>query len=176
MVKQVLAMLVIGGMASGQVTSKSLQEDPDAAWARRSGLTIADIRSLRAALGIPATPSSRGISAIDANSLKPNNHILVVESQRTCLVVHVFERGASGFKEIWSLDQVPSPSSPFGSTESTQPICAQAPIPPRVRATTDARILLEIRILDDPSQRSIPPYIYSFTWDGHEYRMDARDR
>jgi|HubBroStandDraft_6_1064221.scaffolds.fasta_scaffold622498_2 hypothetical protein len=175
MLKIALAMLIAGGMACGQPGPKSQQVDPDAVWASKSGLTVADIRSLRAAIGIPDTPSSRSINAIDANSLKLNSHILVVEFQRACLVLHVFERAPSGFKEVWSLDHVPSINSPFGPKESAQSqrICAQAPIPPRVHGTMDARIVLEIPVLADPSQRSIPPYVYSFTWDGNAYTPDT---
>ena len=171
------AGLVCAGIVPAQIESLS-RGDPDTNLARKSGLTVAETRSLRMAMGIPDTPFSRSISAIDANSLKPRNHILVVESQRTCLVLHVFERGPSGFREIWSLSAVPSPDSLFGPSESTQSqrICAQAPIPPRVRGTADARIVLEIPVLDDPSQRAFPPYIYSFSWDGSVYKLDATDR
>ncbi len=185
MLRIALAMLIGGGIAFGQ-PGLSQPADLDAVWASKSGLSIDDIRSLRAAIGIPDTPPGRAlrpgervqavasrISAIDANSLKSNNHILVVESQ-PCLVVHVFERGSSGLKEIWSLDRVPSPNSLFNP--KSQRICPQAPIPPSVHGTTDGRIVIEIPVLVDPFQRSIPPYVYSFTWDGNAYTLDTTDR
>jgi len=89
----------------------------DRALAAHSGLAESDIQAIRSAVGvpIPETPpaprpssAARRIVSIDATSLKPNGHVLVVEQRAGCVAIHVMKRDATGFAEVWSLDKMPS--------------------------------------------------------------------
>jgi hypothetical protein len=159
-----------------QTTPRGLPSDGDQRLARSSGLTPIEIRAIRMVLGIPDSSSDRRIWGIDVNSLKLRNHVLVAEygPPGNCLQIHVVERGAAGFVKIWSLSEIPTqlPGSHPVQQHPMRGICAQAPKPPSVYATPDHRIVVDIPVLLDPSQRSPQSYKYSFTWDGSGYKLD----
>lgn len=77
-------------------------------------------------------------------------------------------REAAGFIEVWSLDKKPVRYVPV---VATQGICPQAPRLPTAYGTSDGRIVIEIPVMVDPLERTIPNEIYSFAWDGKTYRL-----
>jgi hypothetical protein len=156
-----------------RVGSKELHDLEDQRWARKSGLPASDIRAIRILAGLGDTIGGVIIN-IDADSLKVRNHILLVEVHNGfCTRVHVLERGAAGFHEIWSLTDVPgriwgvseSPSAPGRG------ICGQTGMSANAHGTPDGRIVVEVRVHSDPFQRIIPVDTYSFTWNGSKYEL-----
>jgi hypothetical protein len=146
------------------------QDDQDSSLAEKSGLFVTEIRAIRMALGI-SDPAVHRFLSIDPDSLKDNGHILVVETVRGCLQIHVVER--ANFQEVWSLTDVPNRTYALDhDTRSKGGICPQAPIPPKASGTKDGRIVLEVPVLFDPGQRYIAPYKYTFRWDGKEYKRE----
>jgi hypothetical protein len=141
----------------------------DRKWAQKSGLPVSEVQAIRSAAGITHdTPGSR-IMTIDAVSLKQRNHVLLVEGP--CVKLHVIERRSHGFAEVWSLSALPDPPWKPGARASRpgRGICPQAPRPPNAHATADGRIVLEVPILLDAFQRTLPADTYSFAWDGSRY-------
>ena len=139
--------------------------------AGQSGLPELEIRAIRSSLDIPADsrPMQRRIVAVDATSLKPYGHILVVESENNgCLALHVLERNQAGLAEVWSLDKLPVHFPKAGGTEG---ICRKAPRGPSAHGTQDGRIVVEVPVQTDPFQRTFSSETYTFVWDGHTYRQ-----
>ena len=148
---------------------KTQHEHEDQQWAIRTGLPAGDVRAMRIAAGMSDTSRSR-IVDIDTHTLQHGKHILFVEAG-PCLKLHVLERGAKGLVEIWSLGELPESmnGAPSVKSQSQGGICPQATRPPRAHATTEGRIILEVPVLTDPFQRSLPPYTYVFAWNGGKY-------
>lgn len=158
---------------------KAQRDREDRLWAQKSGLPASDVRTIRLLVGVSDTMFGSRILNIDAESLKQRKHILVVAGG-ACVKVHVLQRGANGFVEVWSLDETP-PRNLFWSTSETaghpgRGICPQSPQPASAHATPDGRILLEVPILVDPFQRTLPVSTYSFRWDGSKYELADEDR
>jgi len=129
--------------------------------------------------GISDTTGGAVIKNIDANSLKQNNHILLVEAGGGhCMRLHVFEHTPTAFKEVWSLGAIPrwSWSITEAGKGSAEGICRQGPREPSAQATPDGRIVVEVPVLLDPSQRTMPVNTYSFNWDGNKYVLQDEDR
>jgi hypothetical protein len=168
-----LLLLACFSPAFAQVYSadgiKAQHEDEDRKWAQKTGLLVGEVRAIRIAAGISDDTKGSRISNIDAISLKRRNHILLVEGP--CVKLHVIERGGSGFTEVWSLSELPRPAWKSGpaATRPSRGICTQAPRPPSAHATVDGRIVLEVPILLDPFERTLPVDTYFFTWDGSKY-------
>jgi hypothetical protein len=168
------------GISFAQMDNRlKMQHDrEDQFWAQRNGLRTDDIRAIRLLVGISDTTRGAGIKNVDATSLKERNHILFVEAgSGRRMRVHVFERTAQSFKEVWSLSEMPRHSWSAAETTngSGQGICRQAPRDPSARATPDGRIVVEVPILFDPGQRTIPANTYSFGWDGKIYALLDKD-
>ncbi len=151
----------------------------DQRWAIRNGLSKSDIRAIRTAAGISDKTENTRITELDARSLKQRNHILLVETGNgSCLRLHIVEKTATGFKEIWSLSGLKDRGwsieeiAGHGGTG----ICSQAPRSPSAHATPDGRIVVEIPTLSDPFQRSMPVTTYSFKWDGAGYAVSEDER
>lgn len=145
----------------------------DQTWARRSGLTEIEVRAIRIIAGIADSDSAQ-ILSLDANSLKQRNHILLTEiGNGHCMRVHVVERKANGFSEVWLLSDVPAHSWSFSDT-SDRPgrgFCPAAAKSPGVHVTAQGAIVLEVPVLMDPFERSAPVSTYTFRWDGGKYLL-----
>jgi len=155
---------------------KAQHDREDQLWAQKSGLPVSEVRAIRSVAGLSDATEGSRIVNIDANSLKRRNHILLVEGP--CVKLHVVERGADGFTEVWSLSETPGPSWSIGATANRpgRGICPQAPRPPSAHGTPDGRIVLEVPILLDPFERTLPVNIYSFAWDGTKYKISDDER
>ena len=173
-----LTLLAWTGIAFAQRPPdlKALHDRDDQQWARKSGLSVNDVREIRILAGIADATDGAVIKHIDATSLKQRNHILFAEAGNGhCMRLHVFERTAGAFREVWSLSDMPGPDWPIGATASSsgRGICQQGPRSPSVHATSEGRIVLEVPILSDPFQRTVPAATFSFAWDGSKYiRLD----
>ena len=147
--------LVLGVAVFGQPPN-------DDSLARKSGLSVRDIKVLRMNLGISESDSHQRIVAVDADSLKSNGHILVVEVMfpGACIQLHVVER--LKLTEVWTLSKVPTRSWLLDEDDSDakKGICPQASMLPRAFGTSDHRIVLELPVRSDPFQRSIPSYTH----------------
>lgn len=155
---------------------KAQHDAEDRKWAQKTDLPGSEVRAIRIAAGISDDAKGTRISNVDAISLKRRNHILLVEGP--CVKLHVIERGANGFTEVWSLSDLPAPAWKPGSAASRpgRGICPQAPRPPTAHATVDGRIVLAVPILMDPFERTLPVDTYSFTWDGSKYVLVNGER
>jgi hypothetical protein len=173
----IFALLTAIGAAYAQTDTdarvKARHDMEDEQWARKSGLPASEVRAIRLIAGISDTTLGAGILNIDAITLKPRNHILLAEAGNGhCMRLHVLERNAAGFTEIWSLNEVP-PIWSHGKTANRpgNGICSQAPKAPNAHAMADGRIVLEVPILSDPFLRVVPVSTYSFTWNGSKYEL-----
>lgn len=147
----------------------------DRKWAQKTGLPLSEVRAIRIAAGISDDTQGSRIANIDAISLKGRNHILLVEG--LCVKLHVIERRDNGFAEVWSLSALPSPAwKPEAGNHPGRGICPQAPRPPSVHATADGRIVLEVPIMRDAFQRTLPAETYTFAWDGAKYALVNDER
>ena len=157
---------------------KALRDLEDQQWARKSGLPVSDVRALRLMAGMSDASWGAVILNIDAVSLKSRNHILLAEAGGHCMRLHILERNATGFTEIWSLNEMPGPIWPHGKTANRPGlgICSQAPKAPNAYVTPDGRIALEIPILSDPFLSTLPVSTYLFTWNGSKYELVDDDR
>jgi len=149
----------------------------DQSWALKSGLAVTDVRGMRVMAAISdVTPA--WIVNLDANSLRKNNHVLLVEGAGLCVRLHVFEHTPTDFREVWSIGEMPRRTWILNET-ATGPgrgICSEAPRAPRAHATPDGRIVLEVPLLLDPWERTLPTSTYSFAWDGKKYALVDEDR
>jgi hypothetical protein len=176
----ILLLLACLSPAFAQVYSadgiKAQHDAEDRKWAQKTDLPVSEVRAIRIAAGISDDAKGSRISNLDAISLKRRNHILLVEGP--CLKLHVIERGGNGFTEVWSLSELPNPAWKPGpaATHPGRGICMQAPRPPSAHATADGEIVLEVPILLDPFERTLPVDTYSFTWDGHKYVLADSER
>lgn len=155
---------------------KAQHEVEDRKWAQTTGLPVKEVQAIRIAAGISDDSRGSRIANIDAISLKQRNHILLVEGP--CVKVHVIERRADGFTEVWSLKQLPSPAwkPDVAASRSSCGIYPQAPRPPSAHAAADGRIVLEVTVLMDAFQRTLPVDTYSFAWDGAKYVLVNDER
>jgi hypothetical protein len=175
-----LLLLTCLSPASAQVNPtdrfKAQHDAEDRKWAQKTDLPVSEVRAIRIAAGISDDTSGSRIANIDASSLKPRNHILLVEG--ACVKLHVIERGAGGFTDVWSLSELPRPAWKIGAAASrpASGICPQAPRPVTAHATADGRIVLEVPVLLDAFQRTIPVDTYAFTWDGAQYILVDGER
>jgi hypothetical protein len=148
----------------------------DQSWALKSGLAVTDVRGMRVSAGI-SDVTFAWIINLDANSLRKNNHVLLVEQAGLCVRLHVFEHTTTDFKEVWSLSEMPSRTwvPKESATGPGRGICSQAPRSPTAHATPDGRIVLEVPFLLDPWERTLPTSTYSFAWDGKKYALVDED-
>jgi hypothetical protein len=166
--------------ALAQVDSSDRAKGPhdleDRKWAQKTGLPVSDVRAILVAAAISHDSIGSRITNIDAISLAQRHHILVVEGP--CVKLHVIERGADGFTEVWSLNRIPSPAwkPDLAANRPGRGICAQAPRPPSAHATADGRIVLEVPILQDAFVRTLPIDSYTFAWDGAKYVLMNDER
>jgi hypothetical protein len=137
----------------------------------QTALTQPETQALLKTLGIPDdTPRAhQRIVSIDANSLKPNGHILVVELKNACLVIHVMKQTDSAFAEIGTIDKITRAGF---VTDEQEAICSRGAPGPRVHATEDGRIVVEVPVPIDPGQRTFPSRTYSFAWNGQAYLQE----
>ena len=167
--------------ASSERMLKERHDREDQLWAHKSGLAATEIHDMRKAAGMDDISSS-SIANVDADSLKQNQHILLVERYGPCVRVHVLAHAATDFKEIWSSGTVsnPAPSRSRSLVETgTDPgrgFCSEAPRPATAYATPGGRIVVQVPVLLDPFERSIPMYSYTFAWDGSKYALQDGDR
>jgi hypothetical protein len=165
-----LAALILLAVTSGAQSDRVRQDE---AWAKKSGLTIAQVHALVQLVGITDTFPGM-VSLIDAKSLRQRNHILVTEAgSGHCLRVHVLEPAGSSYREIWMLSELPGPGWPTDepSTQRGRGICTQSPKPPVVRVIDDGRIEVTVTALADPFQRTLPGTTYVYFWNGTTYRQ-----
>jgi hypothetical protein len=143
----------------------------DQHWALRTDLPKSDIRAIRIAAGI--TGITQVVRNVDAASFMRRNQILLVESRGGCLRLHVIERNAGNFKEIWALNGLQDRGWTIEpvADPSGRGVCSQAPRGPSAHATSDGRIVVEVPTMTDPFQRSMPVISYSFAWDGSTYAL-----
>jgi hypothetical protein len=154
---------------------KAQREADNRKWAQKTGLPVSEVQAIRIAAGVSGLTNFSRIVNLDAVSLKQRNHILFVEGP--CIKLHVIERGANGFTEVWSLSELPRPAWKIGATSGPgRGICPQAPRAPSAHATTDGQIVLEVPVLLDPFERTRPADTYTFTWDGHKYVWEDSER
>jgi len=169
-----LGLLASAGLAfaQGAADLKAMRDRQDQRWADKSGLTVSEVRAIRILAGITDAIDGAAVQLIDAKSLRQRNHILLAEAGNGhCMRVHVFERTGSIFQEVWSLTGLPPRDWPIGAEAkpSGPGICPQGPRPPNVQATPEGRIIVEVPVLFDPFQRSMPANTFSFEWDGSKY-------
>jgi hypothetical protein len=157
-------------------SGKAQHEVVDRKWAQKTGLPVNEVQAVRIAAGISDDSRGSSIANIDAISLKQRNHILLVEGP--CVRLHVIERHADSFTEAWSLTQLPSPAwkPDVAGSRSSRGICPLAPRPPSAHATADGRIVLEVPILMDAFQRTLPVNTYIFAWGGSKYVLVNDER
>ena len=173
-----LAMALAGSAAWAQrdqaAMQKSRHEREDREWARKSGLTAADVRTIRLLAGMTDT-SSGWIGGLDAESLKARGQVLFAEfGNGHCFGAHVLVRKPEGFAEVWSLNDEPRPPWTSGGTRSRSAsgLCLQAPGKgPSVHAEGGDRIVLEVPVLADPFLRTTPVNRYRFAWNGRTYEL-----
>ena len=79
----------------------------DEIWAKKTGLPASEVRAIRVAAGISDSTPVTHIDSIDADSLKQRNQILLVDG--ICVSLHVLERRADGFHQVWLLSKLPLP-------------------------------------------------------------------
>lgn len=87
----------------GQATDwAQIHAEDDAAWAKRSELTVAEVRDLRKMAGV-ADRSSELIDDIDAKTLVPYNLILFATyaGSARCVSFWLFSKTGEGFQEFW---------------------------------------------------------------------------
>ena len=168
-----LTTAVVGGVLFAQYDTRSTRLREDQEWAEKNEISAGDVRKMRIDVGILDTTPNARVFNLDAISLRHRKHTLLVEaSNGSCTKLHVFERTESGFKEIWSLTDRPETHWTVpGATRQGRGICRKAGHPPEAYATADGRIIVEIPVMADAFQRSIPVETYTFTWNGKTYAL-----
>jgi len=153
---------------------KSRHEHEDQQWARKTGLTPGEVRSIRLLAGM-TDDSSGWIAALDAVSLRARAQVLFTEiGNGHCFRAHVLVRRPEGFSEVWSLDREPRPPWTSGGSRSRSAsnLCPQAPGKgPAVHVEGGDRIVLEVPVLADPFLQTVPVSRYVFVWNGKTYEL-----
>lgn len=141
-------------------------------WAIKARLPKTDVRAIRIAAGITDATVGVAIANLDAVTLR-RNQILLVDRQGQCIRLHVIERAAKDFKEVWSLTGLTGRGWKMDEI-SDRPgpgICSQSPRLPSAHATSDGRIVVEVPTLADAFQRAATAETYTFVWDGAKYTL-----
>ncbi len=172
-----VTVLLCVGAAFAQHNSTDIMQAQhdreDQQWAHKSGLTVSEVRAIRIFAGITDSSNNYVIRNIDAESLKARHHILLVEG--ACTRVHVLEPSGDSFREVWTLNAVPDRI--WGVTENPKsPGICQKGQSADAHGTPDGRIVLEVRVRNDPFQRSIPVDTYTFQWNGSQYELINREQ
>jgi hypothetical protein len=174
----VLLVSAAGLRAQGDRTAqlKAFHERNDQAWAYKSGLLVSQVRALRMAVGIEDTTDGLRIVNLDVASLKSRNQILLVDG--ICLRVHVLEPNGDGYREVWSLSEMPAEGwkADAGIEPSGRRICPQAPDLPSAHGTADGRIVLDVPVMLDPFEHTIPVRSFTYAWDGSTYKRADETR
>jgi hypothetical protein len=145
----------------------------DERWAWKNEIAAAGVREMRTLAGIHDDTAGAGILHLDAISLRHRGHSLLVEAGAGhCMRLHVFERTGSGIKKIWALAELPETGWTVpGSGRQGRGICSKAPKKPEAYATADGHIVLEVPVMTDAFQRSIPVESFVFAWNGKDYAL-----
>lgn len=176
-VKPVLIALLFSSAVSFGQTDRAFHEDyilsqhqrEDQSWAQKTGLPVSDVRAIRMFAGINDNTDGSRLLNLDADSLKVRHQILLVERQNgTCTRVHVVERSGDTFKEVWTLTKVPDPIFGLSGDTKSRGICKGSV---NAHGTPEGGIVLEVRIQNDPFQRSVPTDTYLFQWKGDRYEF-----
>jgi hypothetical protein len=136
--------------ASASATSESFTDwitfhrQQDREWSRRTGLSVAQVRSLRQAAGIPDDQPFDSINSIDARTL-PGQRVLFVtfSDNGHCLDVAVYRPTGSTFREVWSQS-----SAPDGSGFCRPSLCGN----PRASATKKGEINIAVPVRVESAQ------------------------
>jgi len=173
----VTGLLLVATLAMAQSDLRQrMRESEDKKWAAKSGLSVADVSALRTMAGIANDAPDGRIGSIDAASLASRGHILLTEAGNGhCMRVHVFAREKEGFREVWLLSETPQPtgSRSVGATRPGGGICSQAPRQPSARVAEDGSILVEVPVMSDPFQRSVPVAVFPYEWNGKTYALSS---
>jgi len=106
----ILAVCTFSYVASvhAQVSTdwRQIHEQDDAAWARRSSLSLDEVRQLRRLAEVPDT-SSDMIDSIDTSALTQHGRLVfsTYGGSAKCVNFWVISRSNNNFKEIWSSEQ-----------------------------------------------------------------------
>ncbi|SPE26943.1 hypothetical protein SBA3_1330008 [Candidatus Sulfopaludibacter sp. SbA3] len=144
----------------------------DYSWSLKTGVPASDVREMRIAAGISdVTPNS--VANIEVEPLKQRKQVLLVQSNGGCIRLHVLERTSDHFAELWTNSEIPrqNPSIFDERKAPGQWICGHAPRGPSAHATEDGQIIVEVPVLLDISQRSLPVYTYKYAWNGRTYSL-----
>jgi hypothetical protein len=160
------------GVVFAQYDTRSNRLREDQEWAQKNEISASEVREMRLQTGILDTTDNARILNLDAISLRHRRHVLVVEAGAGhCMRLHVFERTSAGLKKMWSLTDRPETPWTVPGSRSGRGICRKAPKLPAAYATADGRIIVEVPVMTDSFQRSIPVETYTFAWNGKDYSV-----
>ncbi|MGB2602916.1 MAG: hypothetical protein WBC78_04945 [Candidatus Sulfotelmatobacter sp.] len=152
-----IIIFLVQGLCHSQGTDlPRFHAEDDSEWAKRSGLSIAEIRSLRGLVGL--SDSSTGfIDNVDATTLAPYRIVLFAtyEGSARCVIVWLFSKTDGGFMKLWS-----SPDAGGDLSFCADPDC-RTPL-----ATAKPNRDVAIEIPSKHGSRCIADYAALFKWTG----------
>jgi hypothetical protein len=155
-----MIVFLVQGLCRGQGTGwPRFHAEDDSRWAKRSGLSVADIRSLRELVGL-SDRSSGLIDNVDATTLAPYHIVLFAtyEGSARCVIVWLFSETEGGFRQLWS-----SPDAGDDLSFCADPDC-RTPL-----ATAKPNRDVEIEIPSKRGSRCIADSVALFKWTGTTY-------
>jgi hypothetical protein len=143
-------------------------EEDDRTWARRSGLSVTEVRRLRLVAGV-TNDNNAYIDHLDVRGLRARNHILLVTAAGNghCLELYVFRRRGSSFQRLWSVSGMPEGAG----------FCRGSPRNPEAYVTRDAKIRVKIDYADyEALLANVETEYFTYVWNGRTYRLASRRR
>lgn len=155
-----LIVVLIHGSCRGQGSDlPRFHAEDDSEWAKRSGLSIAEIQSLRGLVGL-SDDSTGFIDNADATTLAPYHIVLFAtyEGSARCVIVWLFSESEGGFKKLWSSADAGDDLSFCADPDCRTPL-----------ATAKPNRDVEIEIPSKHGRRCIVDAVALFKWTGTTY-------
>jgi hypothetical protein len=133
----------------------------DREWARKTGLSAAEVRDLRLLADVP-DDSDTLIDNLIVKGLRARNHILLVTTSGNghCLDLFVFLRKGNEFERVWAEGEMPDGGG----------FCRASPYNPVAYVTRRGKIVVKVPVYDYSKGKPKAPYYYAFVWNGKTYK------
>ena len=137
-----LFLLAVAHLAPAEPTVDEnwtkIHHQDDVRWAKKTGLSPQQVRSLRAAADIDDDTEAARIDSLDTAALAFRKQVLLVTAAGNghCLTLTVFSRLGQSFQKIWEADEIPGVSGFCHNGAYSRDF--------NVRATKEGKIIVEV--------------------------------